>query len=260
MKRYALHKPSLPQCGIALLEWIIASLLGVLTLAAAMACLFSSLQMALIQRIPLHMMETAEWLLTRLASEAIQAGEGRLPAVVSHSKLSVRYGLVADALSEGLPSSDQIVFQRRVQAKTMTCDGTQANAGALLVERYFLRPQVRTSTWSLVCNSWLCERAICHSKGAGVALHSALESFQVLYGVRLKPGLSIEYIDANGLKSLPLAPKIHSLRFGLLLSSTEHHSAKSYWSLPAEWLGLRLPSAHGRPQSAWQMTVEVPHG
>ena len=64
------------QRGIALAEWLLASVLGLLILMAALAWLNSSWQLAIAQRQPLQMANAGAWILQRINLSAGLAGFG----------------------------------------------------------------------------------------------------------------------------------------------------------------------------------------
>lgn len=248
--------------GLVLAEWLLASLLGVLILAAALAWLQASLQLALRQRVPTQMTDDAIWLFGRLEQAAMQAGAGGVHPLAWQDD-SLRSWRSLDAIGPGHPASDQLLLQRRLASATVDCEGTMVPAGWRLVERYFLRTDNAAPGWVLACDGGACLDAVCQRLGdAGAALQSEIDSFQVLYGVRDATSQSPHYVDASRLPSPgEPAPRVASLRIGLLLRGRERFSMAQTWRQPADWLGWRLAlPADALPRSAWQMTLEVPHG
>lgn len=249
------------QAGMALAEWTLAALLGVLLLAAALAWLQSSLQLALMQRLPQQMAEEACWLLQRLEQAALLAGEGGVQPLGGGDQRLAAWQ-VADGTGPGSPASDQLLLRRRLSVAVLDCEGVRVPAGDELVERYFLRSDSSAPGWVLACDAGACNAAGCRELGdAGAALLSEVDSFQVLYGLAADAGATVSYVDAATLRASPLTPRLVSLRVGLLLHSRESAVRSRRWSMPADWLGLTLPVVTGRSaRSAWQQTLVLPHG
>lgn len=251
--------------GFALIEWLLSAVLGMLLLAAALACLQASLRMAQVQRAPLQRLATAEWIMARLQRQAAVAGGGSVQAV-----------LRLDA------TADELVFQRLLARDEITCDGIRAPAGTRLRERYYLRqeghfqqkhaqhkPAVQHdhAAWrdpgqqstALACMSVICDSVACvGAYGQGAALSSSIAGLAVRYGVAGGEGLAIEYLDAASFSRRVPTPPVLSLRVGLLINATEVAGAGFLPSLPTDWLGHGPLSRSGAaPESAWQMTLAV---
>lgn len=258
--RAANNRPA-SQRGSALAEWTLAALLGAFILAAALAWLQSSLQLALLQRMPVQMAEEAVWLLQRLSREAMLAGQGGVHPLGSDDGRLAAWQ-VSDGQGPGSPASDQLLLVRYLDAEVMDCEGARTGAGEVLVERYFLRADSSASGLVLACDAGACNANGCRELGdAGAPLQSGVDSFQVLYGLPRSPGQSVRYVDASAWRELVPAPGLASLRIGLLQRSRESVSRARRWSLPADWLGLELPPATAQvARSAWQQTLVVPHG
>lgn len=264
MRRHAgMAQPTRPvhQRGIALAEWTLAALLGAFILAAALAWLQSSLQLALLQRIPLQMAEETAWLLQRLQHGGMLAGQGGVhPLGGQDARLAAWQ--VSDGQGPGVPASDQLVLVRHLDVETLDCEGTRVIAGDDLVERYFLRGDSSAPGLVLACDAGACNIGGCRDLGdAGVPLQSDIDSLQVLYGLPRSPGQAVRYVDAATWRALSPRPGLASLRIGLLQRSRESMSRVRRWPLPADWLGLNLPPVTDRvARSAWQLTLAVPHG
>lgn len=249
------------QRGIALAEWTLAALLGSFILAAALAWLQNSLQLALLQRMPLQMSEESAWLLQRLTHAALLAGQGGVhPLGAGDGRLAAWQ--VSDGLGPGSPASDQLVLRRHLDSETLDCEGTRVPADDDLVERYFLRADSSAPGLVLACDAGACNAAGCRELGdAGVPLQSDIDSFQVLYGLPHGPGEAGRYVDATAWRTLSPAPRLASLRIGLLQRSRESLARARRWPLPADWLGRSLaPVTDRMAHSAWQLTLAVPHG
>ncbi len=251
----------LRESGLALAEWTLAALLGVLILAAALAWLQACLQLALLQRMPLQMAEEAGWLLQRLSRAAMLAGQGGVHPLASGDARLAAWP-VGDGVGPGTPASDQLLLRRRLAADTLDCEGTRVTAGDELVERYFLRSDSSAPGLVLACDAGSCAADGCHGLGdAGAPLQSDIDSFQVLYGMAAEPGQVIRYVDATGWRAQSPPPHLASLRIGLLQHSREAAARVRRWPLPADWLGLTLTAMPGHAaRSAWQLTLAVPHG
>lgn len=249
------------QRGSALAEWTLAALLGAFILAAALAWLQSSLQLALLQRMPVQMAEEAVWLLQRLSREAMLAGQGGVHPLGSDDQRLAAWR-VSDGQGPGSPASDQLLLVRHLAAAALDCEGVRADVGEVLVERYFLRADSSAPGLVLACDAGACNTGGCRGLGdAGVPLQSGIDSFQVLYGLPRSPGHGVGYVDATAWNALLPSPGLASLRIGLLQRSRETVSRARHWSLPLDWLGLELPSATAQvARSAWQQTLVVPHG
>ncbi len=249
------------QLGLALVEWTLAALLGSFILAAALAWLQSSLQLALLQRMPLQMSEESAWVLQRLTQAAMLAGQGAVHPLGS-GDVRLQAWQVSDGLGPGSPASDQLVLRRRLDSDVLDCEGSRVPAGDDLIERYFLRADSSAPGLVLACDAGACNATGCRELGdAGVPLQSDLESFQVLYGLPHSPGQAGRYVDASAWRSLTPVPRLTSLRIGLLQRSRESVVRARRWPLPADWLGCNLSSVTDRTaHSAWQLTLVVPHG
>lgn len=228
--------------GFALIEWLLSAVLGILLLAAALACLQASLRMALVQRAPLQRLATAEWVMARLQRQAAVAGGGSIQAV-----------LQPDATGE------ELIFQRLLVRDEITCDGIRALAGTRLQERYYLRRDHGRQSTALACMSVSCDSVACvGAYGQGAALSSSISGLAVRYGVAGGEGLAIDYLDAASFSGRVPTPPVLSLRVGLLINATEVAGARFLPSLPTDWLGHGLlRRSDGAPESAWQMTLAV---
>jgi len=249
------------ELGMALAEWTLAAMLGVILLAAALTWLQGSLQMALVQRVPLQMAGDAAWLFRRLELAALQAGRGGAHPLGNDDARLAPWRMT-DGSGPGTPASDQLLLRRRLEAGTLDCEGRRLAVGTDMVERYFLRADSSASGLVLACDAGFCDAAGCHDLGdAGAALLSEVDSFQVLYAAITEAALAPGYVDATSWLAQPAPPRLLALRVGLLLRSRESVARPRRWSLPADWLGHDLRSASDRQaHSAWQQTLAVPHG
>lgn len=249
------------QRGIALAEWLLASVLGLLILMAALAWLNSSWQLAIAQRQPLQMANAGAWILQRINLSAGLAGFGALhPLALDDPRLSSWRS--ENNLGIGKPASDQLTLQRLLDQDVLDCEGTRVLAGQVLVERYFMRADSSASGWVLACDAGQCNADSCSRLGdAGAALLANIDSLQVLYGLPSASGQAGQYVDAAVLKSLSPPPRVLSLRVGVLLHGSEPLPRKRRWQPPADWLGLSLGVVtDARAHAAISQTVEIPNG
>lgn len=255
------HQDVAQQQGVVLAEWLLAAMLGLVILAASVAWLQSSLQLAQLQRVPRQMADSATWLLQRLQRETLLAGAGQLHPLGLDDPALAGWWPRNDS-GPGWPASDQLLLQRQLAVDTLDCEGVQVASGQRLVERYFLRTDSAASGWVLACDGGYCSGNECRRLGdAGVALQSEMESFQILYGVAVATGDALDFVDAGRLAALPAAPTVKALRLGLLLRSPDLQIRTPRWSAPADWPGPSLAPAPDRyARSVWQLTMELPHG
>lgn len=252
---------SLRQRGLALTEWLLASVLGLLILMSALAWLSSSWQLASAQRQPLQMGNAGVWMLQRIGRNAELAGFGGAhPLALDDPRLSAWRS--ENNLGVGKPASDQLTLQRLLDEEVLDCEGTRVAVGQVLVERYFMRTDSSAAGWVLACDAGQCQADGCSRLGdAGVALLADIDSFQVLYGLAGTAGKSGQYVDAAVLKTLSPMPRVVSLRVGVLLHGSESLPRKRRWQPPADWLGFTLPAVtDARAHAAISQTLELPNG
>lgn len=248
------------QRGTALAEWLLASVLGLLTLMATLAWLNSSWQLAMAQRQPLQMANAGAWVLQRISLSAGLAGFGAVhPLALDDPRLSAWRS--ENNLGIGKPASDQLTLQRLLDQDVLDCEGTRVTAGTVLVERYFLRADSSASGWVLACDAGQCNADSCSRLGdAGAALLADIDSLQVLYGLPAA-GQAGQYVDATVLKSLSPIPRVLSLRVGVLLHGSEPLPRKRRWQPPLEWVSLSLNAiTDTRAHAAISQTMELPNG
>jgi len=253
--------PVYGQRGIALVEWLLASVLGLLILMAALAWLNSSWQMAIAQRQPLQLANAGVWIMQRISMSAELAGFGMLhPLGFDDARLSPWRS--ENNLGVGKPASDQLTLQRLLDQDELDCEGTRVMAGYVLVERYFMRTDSSASGWVLACDAGQCDVTGCSRLGdAGAALLADIDSLQVLYGLPAAAGEAGQFVDATVLKSLFPIPRVLSLRVGVLLHGSESLPRKRRWQAPPEWLGLSLNTVtDARAHAAMSLTMELPNG
>lgn len=253
--------PAVGQHGFTLAEWLLASLLGSLVLASALAWLQADLQMQLSQRAPAELADTGQWLYRRWWLSALQAGQGAVhPLGLDDQRLAA--WRPADASGSGAPASDQLLLVRRLDAAARDCEGTSVVAGDVLVERWLVRADSSAAGWVLACDGGSCGSTGCQRLGdSGMAVQGEIDSLQVLYGVAAEAGQALRYVAADELRSLAPPPRVLALRIGLLAHSRERLPGGRIWPVPVDWLGVVLPAqASGRAHAAWQWTLEVPHG
>lgn len=249
------------QRGMALAEWLLASVLGLLILMSAVAWLNSSWQLAIVQRQPLQMANAGAWMLQRIGLSAELAGFGALhPLALDDARLSAWRS--ENNLGVGKPASDQLTLQRLLDQDLLDCEGSRVTAGNVLVERYFMRTDSSASGWVLACDAGQCNAAGCSRLGdAGAALLADIDSLQVLYGLPAAEGQASQYVDATVLKNLPAIPRVLSVRVGVLLHGSESLPRKRRWQPPPEWLGLSLGAVTDtRAHAAMSQTMELPNG
>lgn len=249
------------QRGFSLAEWLLASLLGSLVLASALAWLQADLQMQLGQRAPAELADAGQWLYRRWWLSALQAGQGGVhPLGLDDSRLAT--WRPADASGSGAPASDQFMLVRRLDAATRDCEGSSVAVGDVLVERWLVRADSSAPGWVLACDGGSCGAGGCQRLGdSGMAVQGEIDSLQVLYGLAAEAGQSLRYVDATVLRTLVPPPRVMALRIGLLAHSRERLPGARVWLMPADWLGVALPAQSlGRAHAAWQWTLEVPHG
>lgn len=249
------------QRGFTLAEWLLASLLGVLVLAAALAWLQAALRLQLSQRAPAELADSGLWLHRRWAAQALLAGQGGVhPLGLDDPRLAA--WRPADGGGGGSPASDQLVLVRRLDVAGRDCEGNTVTAGELLVERWLVRADSSAAGLALACDGGSCGVSGCQRLGdSGMAVQGDIGSLQVLYGLAPAPGLAGRYVDADALLAISPTPRVGSLRIGLLAHSRERLPDGRAWPVPADWLGLDLPAQPtGRAHAAWQWTLEVPNG
>lgn len=249
------------QRGFTLAEWLLASLLGVLVLAAALAWLQAALRLQLSQRAPAELADTGLWLYRRWWSQALLAGQGGVhPLGLDDPRLAAWRS--ADGTGSGSPASDQLLLVRRLDADGRDCEGNTVAAGELLVERWLVRADSSAAGLALACDGGSCGASGCQRLGdSGMAVQGDIGSLQVLYGLMPAPGLAGRYVDAATLLAMSPSPRVGSLRIGLLAHSRERLPEGRAWPVPLDWLGLSLPmQPAGRAHAAWQWTLELPHG
>ena len=249
------------QLGMALAEWLLACVLGLLILMAALAWLNSSWQLAISQRQPLQMANAGAWILQRIGLSAELAGFGaEHPLGLDDARLSAWRS--ENNLGIGKPASDQLTLQRLLDQDVLDCEGTRVSAGNVLVERYFMRTDSSAAGWVLACDAGQCNADSCSRLGdAGAALLADIDSLQVLYAVPAVPGQASQYVDASVLKSMSPTPRVLSLRVGVLLRGSEPLSRKRRWQPPQEWLGMSLSAVtDSRAHAAFSQTMELPNG
>lgn len=249
------------QRGFTLAEWLLASLLGVLVLAAALAWLQAALRLQLSQRAPAELADTGLWLYRRWWSQALLAGQGGVhPLGLDDPRLAA--WRPADGSGSGSPASDQLVLVRRLEAAGRDCEGNTIAAGELLVERWLVRADSSAPGFALACDGGSCGVSGCQRLGdSGMAVQGDIDSLQVLYGLMPATGVAARYVDAATLLAISPPPRVGSLRIGLLAHSHERLPDGRGWRAPVDWLGLALPvQPAGRAHAAWQWTLEVPNG
>lgn len=249
------------QAGFTLAEWLLASLLGSLVLAAALAWLQASLQMQLSQRAPAELADTGQWLYRRWWLSALQAGQGGVhPLGLDDARLAA--WRPADASGSGIPASDQFMLVRQLDAAARDCEGTSVAAGDVLVERWLVRADSSATGLVLACDGGSCNASGCQRLGdSGMAVQGEIDSLQVLYGLAPESGQTLRYVDATVLRSISPPPRVLALRAGLLAHSRERLPGGRIWPVPVDWLGVVLPAQPtGRAHAAWQWTLELPNG
>lgn len=249
------------QRGIALAEWLLASVIGLMLLMAAVAWLSSSWNMALSQRQGMQTASAGHWLIQRVAQRAEMAGLGDVhPLALDDPRLTA--WLSENNQGLGKPASDQLTLQFTVENELLDCEGTRVLPGNKLIERYFVRADSSAPGWVLACDAGLCASNTCSRLGdAGVALLADVDSFQVLYGLSPNANLAGAYIDATALRSMSPPPRVSSMRLGVLLKGSELLPRKRRWQAPTEWLGLSLDSvSDARTHRAISQTLELPNG
>lgn len=249
------------QKGVALGEWLLASVIGVIILMAALAWLSSSWQLAFIQRQALQTANAGQWALQRIRQRAEWAGFGGVhPLALDDARVSA--WLSDNNRGLGKPVSDQLTIQYLVEKAVLDCEGTRVLAGQILIERYFVRADSSTSGWVLACDAGQCDANACSRLGdAGLALLADVESLQVLYGLAPSESLAGGYVDATVLRSMSPLPRVHSLRIGILLRGSDLLPRKRRWQAPDDWLGMNLGSmTDARAHRAMSQTLELPNG
>lgn len=249
------------QRGIALAEWLLASVLGLLILMAALAWLNSSWQLAMAQRQPVQLANAGVWLLQRIRLSAELAGFGAVhPLALDDPRLSTWRS--ENNLGAGKPASDQLTLQRQLDEDVLDCEGARVLAGNVLVERYFMRADSNSAGWVLACDAGQCSADACSRLGdAGAALLADIDSLQVLYGVPAAAGQASQYVDATTLKAMSPIPRVLSLSVGVLLHGSESLPRKHRWQAPQDWLGLNLGAvSDARAHAALSQTMELPNG
>lgn len=249
------------QKGVALAEWLLASVIGIILMMAALAWLSSSWQLALGQRQALQTANAGQWALQRLRQRVEWAGFGGVhPLALDDARVSA--WLSDNNRGLGKPLSDQLTLQYLVDRAVLDCEGTRVLPGQVLVERYFVRADSSTSGWVLACDAGQCDTHDCSRLGdAGIALLADVDSFQVLYGLAPSDSLAGAYVDASALRSMSPATRVRSLRIGLFLRGSELLPRKRRWQPPADWLGISLGSiTDARAHRALTQTLELPNG
>lgn len=249
------------QRGMALAEWLLASVLGLLILMAALAWLNSSWQLAISQRQPLQLANAGAWILQRISLSTELAGFGAVhPLALDDPRLITWRS--ENNLGVGKPASDQLTLQRLLDRDVLDCEGTRVLAGNILIERYFMRTDSSAPGWVLTCDAGQCNTDSCIRLGdAGAAMLADIDSLQVLYGVPAAAGQASQYVDATVLKNMSPAPRVLSLRVGVLLRGSDSLPRKRRWQPPQEWLGLSLTAiTDTRAHAAFSQTMELPNG
>lgn len=245
------------EAGFSLVEWLLALLIGSLTLASALLLLQVQLQHLTRLRVPQSVQQDAIWLLARWQHGVILAGQGGV-AALGWPQPGLRSWWPADGSGAGSPRSDQLLLQRELSQAASDCEGTLVAAGRVLVERYHVRSDNSSRQLVLACDAGSCAGDLCQRLGdAGVALAAGVRSLQVLYAVAVAgeaPG-TMRWLDATRLTAEQQA-SVRGIRIGLLLSAPEPAGGQA---VSGEWFGHVLTPEPGHVRH-WQMTWELPHG
>lgn len=141
-----------------------------------------------------------------------------------------------DSGTLGITSGDQLVVRRWVPASTTNerdCEGNIINAGAdgvYAVSRYFLKADGTNSASALFCDAGTYAPTatsvtgyVSGTAGAGIVLLSAVDSFQVLYGVSAAVGstVPVRYVTSTQYLTLVPQPPIVAIRLGVLVRSSD---------------------------------------
>lgn len=235
------------QSGYLLAEWLLAGLLGVLVLSTIVMSLQVQLRLAASQRLPLQTATAAHWLFQRLELALLKAGEGGV------------HPFALDNPAAGIWPDDQLVLQRLVLSHELDCEGRKAEAGVLLLERYFLRNDSASADKVLACDAGHCQQGQCQFWGdAGVAIQPAVFALVFAYGQHDHGSEVLAYISKSALQ---VEQRVTAIKLGLALISQDKQMRALPWAWPASWLQPQSAlAADQRIRRAWVQTIEVPHG
>jgi len=235
------------QQGYLLAEWLFAGLLGVMVLATVMTSLQVQLRLAVAQRLPLQTATAAHWLFQRVEQAVLRAGEGGV------------HPFALDNPAAGIWPDDHLVVQRLLLSAELDCEGRTAEAGVLLLERYFLRNDSASNDKVIACDAGHCQQGQCQFWGdAGVALQPGVFAVVIAYGQREHTTDVLVYVAKS---SLPIEQRVAGVKLGLALLSQDKQIRPQPWAWPSLWLQSQSVLASSqRIRRAWVQTFEMPHG
>lgn len=252
-------KSNYHQKGVTLIELMISLALGLVIALAATQLFVTGLSSFNLQRSLGDVNENGrfglEFLVKNIRSAQYSRGVGGTvwetdsAIVTDASDLPGGTAAVVGAnnsLNIGLGSSDQLVVRTWVPETVTTqrdCEGNLVPAGNYMVSRYFLRADTPAgSTSALACDGgyYAVGGAGVINFGindSGIVLMSAVDSFQVLYGVATVGSTTpTRYMTSTQYAALVAPrPPIASVRIGVLVRSTD-----SVGNLPANTASVNV--------------------
>jgi len=134
-----------------------------------------------------------------------------------------------DGTNLGVGSSDQLVIQYAVTPYSdRDCEGNQAPGNSVIVNRYFVRADATAnSTSALACDGGYYNLATNARTGMGdqgVVLLSAVDSFQVLYGVNNGTVSGCEptrFVTATQFNAMAAGTAVVAMKVGVLVRSQD---------------------------------------
>lgn len=252
------------QRGIAVVEWVMAAVLGALVLASALAWLQSSVVLALSQRVPAQLQESSYWLTQRLDQLITKAGAGGVhPLGLDDPALSTWWPKALP--NTGRVLSDQLLLQRVVlnAQGDFDCEGRRTAFGARQISRLFLRRESISPLWTLACDGGYCDISGCYALGdAGIVLMAGVNAmqWQVLAADAGSSESVLPWLGVDAWRAQASVQAITGLRVRLWTSSETEFSRTRRWQAPAIWLGPSIGEINERrAQHTLEMTWRLSH-
>lgn len=259
------------QRGFTLIELIISMAIGLLVAVAAVQLFVTAFSGYNLQRGLSDVSENGRFGLDFIArnvrvgqyaksSASSDPTDSAVVTVASQLPGSPAGGISTNTNSSvlGTTSGDQLVVRRWVPASAANerdCEGNIVNVGTTgvyVVSRYFLKADGSNSTSALFCDAGTYASSsdasvsdyVTGTTGAGIVLLSAVESFQVLYGVSAAAGSTVpeRYVTSTEYLTLP-QPPIVAIRLGVLVRSSDGVGNLAVDSPLVNLLGVTIDTA-----------------
>lgn len=249
--------------GYSLLELLVALALGVIISAAGLEMFVSSQQSAGFQRGMSDIQSSGRFAMDFMRDDLRRAGDQTVsdptPAVImfaADSPGGAAGNLSTNAGTAGINQNDQLVTRFFSAEPGLDCEGNAYAKEVYVTSRYFVRTDAGTGLPALACDASTDNKTTVTGADTGQVIIAGVDSFQVLYGVDdgvvpalpAPPGVAGEglgvarvnrYLTATQYQALAVPrPVILSVRFGLLLASTDQLAGNARLAAASDYLVL----------------------